>query len=96
MWSKYCRNWGHLFWQHPLTRSVHCTVKQPPDACCMHLVGSRRALYHLALGNGLMNDKLVKHRYFMGNECDGSARVWKGICVGLVYSLLAETMACLI
>lgn len=59
----------------PIDKAGLLYCETTPDACCMQLVESRRALYHLALGSGSLNDKLVKHHYCMGSDCDGSTTV---------------------
>lgn len=72
---KAVQEWGPSLLAVPLDKVGLLYLKQPPDACCMHLVESRRALYHLALGSGSLNDKLVKHHYCMGSDRDGSITV---------------------
>lgn len=49
--------------------------------CLLRAAESRRAFYHLALGNGLINDRLVKHRYCRGSERDASIIVEKRVFV---------------
>lgn len=49
--------------------------------CLLCAAESRRAFYHLALGNGLINDRLVKHHYCRGSERDASIIVEKRVFV---------------